>query len=278
MPASVRYYTDPACSVSWGCEPMLRRLMVEFGDDLRITYVMGGLAREYSGDLGWLVEEWLEQSDRFAMPFDPRLWIEGPIASTYPACMAVKAAAQQSADGGEAYLRSVREGLMCFRRKLDTAEALVEEARRVGLDSARFRIDLESHATVVAFGADLEATRSVPDEARERGGVKQLDGSERLVFPTLCAEGEGGERRWVFAAEPYEAWRDAIAAVGGQEVSGDRPGVLEALQRFGRMAATEVEAVCDLPGPRAHAELWALAQEWRVKPVRVLGGWLFEPA
>ena len=85
MPVSVRYYTDPACTVSWGCEAHLRRLMVEFGEDLRITYVMGGLAREYSGDLGWLVEEWLEQSDRFGIPVDPRLWHEGPIASTYPA-------------------------------------------------------------------------------------------------------------------------------------------------------------------------------------------------
>ena len=51
-----------------------------------------------------------------------------------------------------------------------------------------------------------------------------------------------------------------------------------ALGAFGRMATAEVEAVCDLPGPRAHAELWRLAAEWRVKPVRVLTGYLWEPA
>ncbi len=27
---------------------------------MEITYVMGGLAREYSGDLAWLVFEWLD--------------------------------------------------------------------------------------------------------------------------------------------------------------------------------------------------------------------------
>ena len=30
----VRYFTDPACPVSWGEEPTVRRLMVEFGDSL----------------------------------------------------------------------------------------------------------------------------------------------------------------------------------------------------------------------------------------------------
>ena len=34
------------------------------------------------------------------MPVDPRLWAEGPIRSTYPACMAVKAAAEQGAAAG----------------------------------------------------------------------------------------------------------------------------------------------------------------------------------
>jgi hypothetical protein len=57
-----------------------------------------------------------------------------------------------------------------------------------------------------------------------------------------------------------------------------RPDVLGALKRFGRMATPEIEAVCDLPGPRASAELWHLATEWRVKPMRVLTGPLWEIA
>jgi hypothetical protein len=52
--------------------------------------------------------------------------------------------------------------------------------------------------------------------------------------------------------------------------------VLAALQRFGTMATAEIVAVCDLPGPRAGAELWRLAGEWRVKRVAVLTGELWE--
>ena len=43
----VTYYTDPACPWSWAAEPALRRLQVEFAEDASITYVMGGLAREF---------------------------------------------------------------------------------------------------------------------------------------------------------------------------------------------------------------------------------------
>ena len=41
------YYTDPACPWSRAAEPGLRRLQAEFGASLQITYVMGGLAREF---------------------------------------------------------------------------------------------------------------------------------------------------------------------------------------------------------------------------------------
>ena len=141
---SVRYYTDPVCPWSWGVEPSVRKLMVEFGDALGWTFVMGGLARDLSKTrtdrteagleqvYGRLIREWLVVADRTGMPLDPLLWDESPITTSYPACMAVKAAAHQAADGGYAYLRRLREGLFCERRRLDHVEALVEEPRNAG--------------------------------------------------------------------------------------------------------------------------------------------------
>ena len=253
--------------------------MVEFGDSLSFTYVMGGLARAYEGaDHETLFEEWIELAGDSRMPFDPRLWKEGPISSTYPAAMAVKAAAEQGEDGGYAYLRALREGLMCLRRKLDTTEALVDEARATGLYVERFRIDLGSHAIVEAFGSDLDVARHVPDEAREQGQTSSAHGPERVTFPTMYFEGAGGERHAVYGDQPYEAYREAALAEGAEPVGGEPPGVLEALRRFGRMAVVELEQVCDLPEPRAEAQLWQLALDWKAKPLRVLTGRLWEPA
>jgi predicted DsbA family dithiol-disulfide isomerase len=261
MAVEVRYYTDPACPWSWSLEPIVRRLMVEFGEGLSWTYVMGGLARNYdeggTGDRGEvysrLISHWLDVSDVGGMPLDPRIWTEGPIGSSYPACMAVKAAAEQ----GDAYpyLRELREGLFCFRRKLDTTEALVEAARAAGLNVERFRVDLGSNAIVEAFGYDLEDFRG-----------------RELELPSMVI----GDRV-VAGFEPYEAYLDAALAAGASP-GGESPPVVPALRRFGRMATREVEEVCGLRGPQASAELWKLALDWQVKPTRILTGDLWEPA
>ena len=249
----------------------MRKLRVEFGDELRFTWIMGGLAREYSGGPeahARLVLHWLDVGEESGMPIDPRLWRDGPIGSTYPACMAAKAAGEQGEAAAERYLRALREGLFCFRRKLDTTEPLVEEARTAGLDVERFRIDLRSNAIVEAFGRDLDLTRDAPEG----------DGHERLPLPAAVFVSEQGERHALLGPASYEEHRAAAEAAGARPSGDPPPGVLDALRRFGRMATREVELVCGLPGPVAAAELWSLAREWRVRPVPVLTGHLWEPA
>jgi predicted DsbA family dithiol-disulfide isomerase len=289
MAVRVRCITDPACVWSWAFEPVVRTLMVEFGDDLEWTFVMGGLAREYGADAGWgpgdgkagIAEHWLEATDESGMPTDPLAWSEGPLASTYPACMAVKAAQEQGRDAAYRYLRALREGILCRRRKLDTTEALIEEARGAGLDAERFRVDLGSHAIVEAFGADLEQARDVPAVVREAGKVRCSApvGEERVPFPTLRLEADGGDGpRWACGMRPYGFVRDQALAAGARPSGQPRPTVLEALERFGAVAPVEVAAVCDLPLPRAEAELAQLALDWRIKPIPVLAGRLWELA
>ena len=234
--------------------------MVEFGEDVEITYVMGGLAREF-GDPFRLVMSWLEDAARSRMPVYPRVWAGHPPRSSYPACIAVRAAAEQGRDAAERLLRSLREGFMCHRRKLDGPDALVEEAREAGLDTGRFRIDLESNAILEAFGADLEETRAL----------------DAPVLPVLRFVSGDGEAR-VGGDDPYEAWREAALAAGAEPRSHAPLDVAAALGRFGRMATAELEAVCDLPGPRAGAEAWRLASEWRVTRIPVLFGELWEAA
>jgi predicted DsbA family dithiol-disulfide isomerase len=230
------YYTDPACPWSWAAEPALRRLLMEFGDDVRITYVMAGMERELSDPLH-LLEASLEAAAWSAMPVDPRIWLQRPPSSTYPACQAVKAAQEQGFEG--AFLRVLREAIMCRRRPMDTAAALVDAAREIeGLDVARFEIDLRSHAIVEAFAADLE-----------RAGGREL--------PTFVLEDEGNLHSGKVAP-------DALAPARSRPIP-------DALAALGTAAAAEVAACCDLPLARAQAELWQLASQWRARPEPVGG-------
>ena len=280
MTIELRYITDPACEWSWGNEPKLRRLLWEFGEGLRVRLVMGGLSRTMGSDEHAAhLAGWLEAAAETGMPCDPRVWLSNPISSTYPACQAVRAACEQGPEPGIRYLRRLREGLLCERKRVDHAEALIAEAGPAGLDRARFEIDLRSHAITEAFGADLEETRSPTEDAREAGKVAALgSGGERFVFPSAIFVGADGARHGVFGSQPYEAYREAALAAGAKPGTEGVAEPLEALERFGRCATREIEELSGRPRPLVEAELWSLAREWRVRATPFLTGTLWELA
>jgi hypothetical protein len=83
----------------------------------------------------------------------------------------------------------------------------------------------------------------------------------------------------VYGPSDYGKLRAAAVAAGAVPGSaGGPPSVEDALRRFGTMSTAEVAAVCDLPGPRAPAELWRLALEWRVKAERLGTGYIWSLA
>ena len=281
-PIHAFFYTDPACPWSWSIEPAMRRFAIEFGETVELRPVMGGLAREFGDPLA-VVADWLAAADAGGMPVDPRLWIESPPASSYPACLAVKAAAEQGPPAEAAYLRVLREGFAARRRKLDGTEALTAAAREVaGLDVARFQVDLQSNAMAEQFGADLDRAQAAAERAEAAGARPRSTGAgpsgARVQLPSLELHAADGATYGLYGAQPYDAYRQAAQAAGASPANAPPPFIEEALRRFGTMATAEVSEVCDLPGPRASAELWRLAAEWRVRFERCLGGELWSLA
>jgi len=293
MTVQVRFYTDPACPWSWAAEPALRRLMWEFEGELDFVWVMGGLARRFGreyrdeeGRIGYgpdcnadLISHWLQVAADGLMPTDPRIWTESPLTSTYPASQAVKAACEQGWEAGYRYLRAVREGLMFERRKLDHSEALLAAARGTHLDRARFEIDLFSEAITEAFAADLDEVRDPPQEARDAGAVGKTEGKERISFPSAVFVAEDGSRHGAWAiARSHPALRDAALAAGAKQVNDGPLEPMESIQRFGRCATRELEVLAEKPLPVLEAELWAMARDFKLKPIRALTGILWERA
>lgn len=265
MTVELRYYTDPACERSWGAEPQLRRLLWEFDEAIRPRWVMGGLARTIeAADHAGHLARWLEGAAETGMPCDPRLWSSNPIFSSYPACQAVRAACEQGPALGYAYLRRLREGLFCERKRLDHAQALIAEAGPAGLDRTRFEIDLRSHAITEAFGADLDEVRGA-------------EGGE-LELPSAAFIAADGRRRVLRGPQPYEALREAALAAGAEPQRPEAPAPDEAIRDFGHCATREIEVLTGRPRPVVEAELWAAAREWRLRAIPVLTGTLWELA
>ena len=248
-------FTDPFCPWSWAAEPQLRRLQVEFGDSLGYTFVIVGLRRRIEqADAAALALDCLDAAAESGMPVDPRVFLRDPPSSTHPAGLAVAAVADQGDPAR--FIRRLREAILLERRRMDSGPALLDAARETGgLNIERLKVDFASNAIVERFGADLERGRGVRTPAFAFGDGPRIEGFG-----------------------PYERVRDAALAAGAVAAADGFPGVEAALRRFGAMATAEVAAACDLPGPRAPADLWRLALEWRVRPRRVPGGELWELA
>lgn len=208
-PIRAIYYTDPLCCWSWALEPGWRRLCYEFGAQLTCRLRMGGLIPDWNtfrdplnsiqrpAQMG---PHWMYVRSVSGMPIDERIWSEDPPASSYPACLAVKAAERQGQGVAERYLRRLRQAVMLERRNLARREVLLElandlSARSAGaLDVSRFCHDLDAAETVQAFREDLKEVR-----------YQQIG-----RFPTLVLLRPEGTGLLLVGYRPYTVLRAAL--------------------------------------------------------------------
>lgn len=165
----IEYYTDPLCCWSWAMEPQMRKLRYLLKDRLKINYIMGGLIKDwkhYSDDLNnvklpsQLGPLWMEARLRSGQPIIENMWFLDPVDTSYPACMAVKAAETQSFVAGEAMLRSLREAVMINSKNIGDSEVLLELASSLEqkgiLNKDKFEQCLFSDEAPNLFQKDLD--------------------------------------------------------------------------------------------------------------------------
>jgi putative protein-disulfide isomerase len=251
----VIYYTDPLCSWSWAFEAVWRRLRYELGGRIAWRYVLGGMIPDWQtfndplhsvhrpAQMG---PSWYEVRHRTGMPIDEMIWLQDPPASSYPACVAVKAAGLQGAAVEEAYLRRLREAVMLERRNVARREVLVETFEELAghdlldpLDplapvTARFRRDLVGDEALEAFRADLKDA-----------GYREIG-----RFPTFVLRGAAGRAVLVVGYRPYAVFREALAAVAPDlEPSRTAADPVAYALHWGSITAAEVaEALGRPPG------------------------------
>lgn len=209
----VEYYTDPLCCWSWAFEPQWRRLRFEYSGKVKWRYIMGGLIANWDSfndpmnsvnrplQMGPL---WLEVKYKSGMPIQDKVWYQNPPKSSYPACIAVKAAEMQSPTAAEVYLRKVREAVMLHGKDISDWEVLQKVGHELAkaqpglLDGEKLQQDMGSKEARSAFEQDLQKVR--------------LHGISR--FPTLTIKKAGEENGvMIVGYRPYEALQTALEQV-----------------------------------------------------------------
>jgi putative protein-disulfide isomerase len=202
------YFTDPICSSCWGIEPQLRKLKLEYGDDIEIEYHMGGLLPSWNGFNGGGITKpsdvavhWDEVSAHYQMPIDGDVWLEDPLNSSFPPSVAFYAAAMQDSNKAVLFLRRIREMVFTEKKNITRWEHLQAAAFACGLDTARMRNDFEQNAGN-AFQVDLAYARNL--------GVRG--------FPTIIAVNNKGAQEIIYGFRSYAQFEQAIHKLYPQAV------------------------------------------------------------
>ncbi len=236
----ITYYTDPLCSWSWAFEPQWRRLRYELGTQIAWTYCMSGMIadwQQYSDPLNdvsrpvQMGPQWYQVRTLSGMPLNEHIWFTDPPASSYPACLAVKAAERQGSDAGEVYLRRLREAVMIHGRNIARWEVLRSVAEEVPLlDAERFHADLNDDSTNHAFREDLKDVRW-----REIGR-----------FPSLILRGVNDRAILIVGYRPYSVLLDAVHALA-PDAHPQRPidDPVAYVKHWGRLTTREVAEITD---------------------------------
>ena len=275
----VTWYTDPHNVWCWGCEPMMRRLEIVYPDRVEVHLRMGGLFEDFSP----VREQWARMSggrwtasveaffdavaNQHRMPMDaPRmLGSVDDFDSTWPACIAAKAAEARGRDPGRQYLRALREAWCLDGRGIHRRSVQIEVAREVGLDTQAFSEALGDGSAERAFRED----REVCEREKVTG------------FPTFEIR-LGDVKARIDGWQPWEVFEDVLRQVdpgiAPKPVPVAEASVAEILRRYGRCATREVSAILGTPDDDAEILLEELEGGGKVLRHVVGGGIVWESA
>ncbi|WP_099718687.1 DsbA family protein [Flavobacterium sp. 2] len=201
-PVKIIYYTDPICSSCWGIEPQLRKLKLEYSEYFEIDYKMGGLLPDWSYNSGGIskpsdvAHHWDEASLHYQMPIDGNVWLEDPLSSSYPSCIAMKAAQIQSKEKAVLFMRILREKLYLEKKNIAKWENIAEAAKIANLDIEKLKNDYDGDAKKL-FQEDLNLAKTL--------GVRG--------FPTLFFADKNNNQLTVYGSKPYAYYENALLAL-----------------------------------------------------------------
>lgn len=201
-PVKVIYFTDPICSSCWGIEPQLRRLKLEYGGDVEISYHMGGLLPDWSYNSGGIskpsdvAHHWDEVSKYYKMPIDGDVWLIDPLDSSYPPSIAFKAAQVQDKTKAVVFLRVMREMVFLQKKNIAKWEHIEQAGIQAGLNVEQLKADFEGKAKVL-FNDDLALARKL--------GVRG--------FPTIFVTNASGETEIIYGFKTYANFEAGIKKI-----------------------------------------------------------------
>jgi len=205
------YFADPMCSWCWGFSPAIDHIQKDFGEDLPVRLVMGGLR---PGNVSTMSEDDKRQKrhhweqvhaasgQSFNFDFFER---EGFVDNTEPACRAVVAARTLDKAKAIPMMKAVQHAYYIENRDVTDGDELCRIAAEAGFDEDAFRKIFDDTDTM--------------DETRRDFWLAQNTGVSG--FPTLIAVDGGQAQAVTIGFSPAENIVPALAQWLGREQAAD---------------------------------------------------------
>jgi putative protein-disulfide isomerase len=166
---SVLYYIhDPMCSWCWGFKPVLRQLTQQLPTDVRLEYVLGGLAADTDQPMPAEMQQQIAATWKHIQQVIPGtefnfdFWTKcQPRRSTYIACRAVIVAEQLEPGNGLAMLDAILQAYYLQAKNPSDAATLITLAEQLGLDVDRFDQLLNAAQTQQALQQQIDFARRI---------------------------------------------------------------------------------------------------------------------
>jgi len=270
-------FTDPYCTWCWGSEPILRKIQEVYGEQVKISYVMGGLIKDMAsfsdpanGISGaqWyrqVADHWLQASQQHKMPVDEQIYydIKDEFKSSYPANIAFKAAQFQGDAIANRYLRLLRTAAAVERRAIHKLEVQIEIAKDAGLDAERFTQDIQNGNAEKAFQKDLAACQK----------------QNVHVFPTYLLRGSKEETilRSFTTYEQFKYWIEELATepLTLHTPKESAAQIIDFITRYGKVAPIEIASVYEISLEAAQSRLKSMAQGGVLAEIKLGNGHLY---
>lgn len=254
-PVKIIYFTDPICSSCWGIEPQLRKLKLEYGNDIEIEYRMGGLLRDWSYNSGGIskpsdvASHWDDASKYYDMPIDGNVWLEDPLNSSYPPSIAFKAAQMQNEKKAIDFMRRIREMVFLEKKNITKWEHLGTAAKETGLDPVKLKSDYETTAKKF-FEADLQLAQKL--------GVRG--------FPTLFFIDSLNNQQMVYGFKPYTEFVNAVTKTfAGAVKSNYEKDWKNLFEKYPTLTTKEFSELSELGKAESEQLLSKLTTELKIK-------------
>lgn len=264
-------FTDPYCTWCWASEPILRKIKEHYGDQVKISFKMGGLVDnidtffDSSNRIGGedmfdqVADHWEEASSRHGMPVDSSSFrnLKGKFRSTHPANIAYKAAQLQDSALADKFLRRLREGAAAERKEIHSIDTQVSLAKEVGLDPEKFVASIE----------DGRAERDFLEELRE------IRSQGITGFPTFRISNRQGESFLLYGFRRFEQLEMEMKKLGNNslkklEIPLNDENILNFIKKYEKVATQEVAILFDISRPKAAKVLQKLKDNKLIKSIK----------